>query len=393
MSGGGQPASTTTKNTSTQNTPYAPAVPYLLQGLNDAARIYSQGPQQYTPWSQVAGFTPDQLAAQQGIMNYTRGAPTQQFIGNVQNSVANQMQGGTNYSQPLQGQAQSNLAGYLGNNNLQDNSGVLNQMAYGDQTNPYLDTAVQSSLQKLSNNFMANTLPSLRRAAIQQGTYGSSRNALAEGQAAGALDTAMQDAANTSYMTDYQQQETNRMNALGQLANQQNQQATGAQGLLGQSANTNLNNISQGFQNYGTALQMPLDMLGQIYNVGADQYAQNQAQLGDATNRWNFNQNAGWDQLQRFKALVDANSGLGQSTSSNSYSAQYAPPTSMVGNISSLLLQAAPAAMSAYGSMNANPATPAGTINPVSDNGVATGVKLQGLGPQGTGPTNIQPLG
>lgn len=351
MSGGGQPASTTVDNTTTAKTPYAPAMPYLQQTMQDAAKIYSQGPQQYTPWSQIAQFTPEQLAAQQGILNYAGSQGTQNFIGQTQNAALGQMQGGPNYLQPSMQQAGNVLTGYVGNNNLYDNAGVLNQAAYGDQTNPYLDTQVQSAMQQLSNKFMADTLPTLRRAAIQQGSYGSSRNALAEGTAASGLDAQMQQTANEMYMTDYQNQEQNRLAALGQIAQQQNQQATAASNMYNTGATQGLTNIGYGLQNFKNAAAMPLDMLNQIYQVGTDQYAQAQNQLSDATNRWNFNQNAGWDQLSRFKQLIDPTSSLGGAGTSNSATAQYNPPTSVAGNIMGGLLQAAPLAMAAYGGM------------------------------------------
>jgi len=379
MSGGGQPASTTVDNTTTAKTPYGPAMPYLLQSMQDAAKIYSQGPQQYTPWSQIAGFTPEQQAAQQGILNYAGSQGTQQFIGQTQGAVQGQMAGGPNYLQPGMQQAGNVLTGYAGNNNLQDNAGVLNQMAYGEQGNPYLDTQVQSAMQQLSNKFMADTLPSLRRAAIGQGSYGSSRNALAEGTAASGLDAQMQATANQMYMTDYQNQEQNRLAALGQIAQQQNQQATAAGNMYQTGATQGLTNVGYGLQNFKNAAAMPLDMLNQIYQVGTDQYNQAQNQLSDATNRWNFNQNAGWDQLSRFKQLIDPTSGLGGSGTSNATTAQYAAPTSTAGNVMGGLLQALPLAMAAYGGMSGSGAGGAGTPGAIGG-GTSTALSPSSMG-------------
>lgn len=349
MSGGGSQPTTTSSVRNTQATPYAPAIPYLNQAMQDAAKIYAGGPQAYTPWSQVAGFTPEQLAAQQGILNYAGSQNTQDFIGNTQNAVARQMAGGNQYLQPGAQQGAGVLQGYMANNDLQSNADYLNQMAYGDQSNPYLDTQVSSSLQQLSNKFMSDTLPGLRRAAIGRGSYGSSRNALAEGAAAGSLDAQMQQAANNAYMNDYAQQEQNRLGALGQIATQQNQQAQAAQGIMGTSANQYLQNVQSGLGNYKNAIAMPMDMLNQIYQVGTDQYAQAQRSLTDATDRWNYEQNQGWDQLARFKQLIDPTSSLGQATSSSSTSAQYPAPTSLAGNIAGGLLQAAPMAIGLMG--------------------------------------------
>jgi hypothetical protein len=383
MSGGSQPSSTTVS----QAFPYAPAMPYILQGLQDAAKIYSQGPSQYTPWSQVSGFTPYQQQAQQNILDYTNSNAARDLIGNTQGAVENQIMGGQNYSQPLTGYAQSGVNQYLGGNQL-SNTGVLNQLAYGDTTNPYAESQVQSALGQLSNKFMAETLPGLRRAAIGSNTYGSSRNALAEGAAAGNLQSQMQEAANQINMGAYNTSEQNRLNALQQIAQQQGQSAQTGANLMNQSANTYLNNLQQGLANYKNALSMPLDMLNQQMQVGQAQQAQSQTELADATNRWNFNQNQGWDTLAKFKNLIDANANLGTTSASSSY----APPSNMIGQLAGGLLQAGSMAYGAYQNANANNPTPAGTINPVSDNGIASGVQLQGLGPQSSGPTNIQPL-
>jgi len=340
--GGSQPAQSTVEDTKTNQTPYAPAIPYLMQAMKDAANIYSQGSQKYTPWSQISGFTPEQLAAQKGITDYANSYGTQEFIGNTQNAVRNQLTGGNNQYGQLANQAGSVLTGFVGNNNLQDNANILNNFSYGDTSNPYNDAKVNSSMQELSNSFMANTLPTLRRAAIGQGTYGSSRNALAEGSALGALDAQMQSVANNVYMSDYANTENNRLGALNQIAMQQNSQATNAGNLFNQSAGNNLTNIGYGLQNYKNALAMPLDMMNQTYQVGSDIYHQKQAELSDATNRWNYEQNAPWDNISRFKQLIDPTSSLGGAGTSNSTTSQFAPKTSMTGNIMGGLLQAAP---------------------------------------------------
>jgi hypothetical protein len=347
MSSGGS-SQTETK----QAYPYAPAMPYLLQGMQDAAKIYSQGGAQYTPWSQVAGFTPEQLQANQGILDYTGSNNTNQFVRGVQGATERQVGGGTNYSNPLMPTAQQGVSNYLGNNGLASNAGVLNQMAYGDNQNPYIETQVKSALDQLSNAFLSTTLPSLRRAAVGNNTYGSSRNQLAEGTAAGQLSGQQMDAANKMYMDAYQTGEQNRQGALNQIAGQQNQQAQNAYNLINQGAGTNLANTSQGLANYTQALAMPLDLLNQRLQIGTAQNTQAQNELNDATNRWNFNENSGWDSLAKFKNLIDATSQLGGVSSST----QMNPAPNVVGNVMGGLLQAAPAAMGAFGGSGGNAA-------------------------------------
>lgn len=348
MSGGGGNQQSTVQ----QAYPYAPAMPYIEQAMRDAAKMYSQGGAQYTPWSQIANATPQQLAAQQGVINYAQGPGTRQFIQNAQGTTERQMMGGANYSQPLSGYAQGQLGGYLNQGqNLASNAGMLNQMAYGDTSNPYTETQVKSALDQMSNAFLTNTLPGLRRAAIGQGTYGSSRNALAEGQAGSALESQMANAANQAYMGAYQTGEQNRLQALQQMAQQQGQGASNAYNLMNQAAGTNLANIAQGLGSYNQSLAMPLDMMNQVMQVGNAQQQQEQAQLQDATNRWNFQQQSGWDTLAKFKNLIDATSQLGGVSATT----QQMPQQNIIGNVAGGLMQAAPAIAGAFGSGGGSP--------------------------------------
>lgn len=355
MSGGGGNQQTTVS----QATPYAPAMPYLEQAMRDAAKMYSQGGTQYTPWSQVAGPSAQQLASQQGILNYVQSPGTRQFIQGAQGTTANQMMGGTNYNQPISGYAQNQLGGYLNQgSNLASNAGMLNQMAYGDTSNPYIDTQVRSALDQMSNAFLTNTLPGLRRAAIGQGTYGSSRNALAEGQAGSALESQMSEAANKAYMGAYQTSEQNRLQALQQMAQQQGQGAQNAYNLMQQGAGTNLANIAQGLGSYNQSLAMPLDMMNQAMQIGNAQQQQEQAQLQDMTNRWNFQQQSGWDTLAKFKNLIDATSQLGGVSATS----QQMPQQNIIGNVAGGLMQAAPAIAGAMGSGSTGTSTAANNL-------------------------------
>ena len=360
--GGGQPTQTTNATSTSTGSPWAPAAPYLEQGMQDAARLYAAGPQQYTPFSQVAGFTPEQQAAQQGIINYSTGQGTQDFMKGIQNATYNQIQGGYNPYAANLGGAQSQLAGQLGNQGLQSNADLLNQMAYGEAGNPYTDTAVQGSLQQLSNNFLTNTLPGMRRQAIGEGTYGSSRNALAEGQALGGLEAQMQQAAQQGYMGDYNTQEQNRLAALGQIAQQQQEQTQGSMGLLGNYANQYIQNVGQGLGGYSQALGMPLGQLSEMYQTGLDQQTQAQKELDDATARWNYDQNKGWENLSQYAQLINPLAGYGGSTSKSSQTTQFAPSTSTAGNVVGGLLSMAPLAMAAFGGMGGAGAGQTGAI-------------------------------
>ncbi len=324
-SSGGQPTTTSTvQNSVTQ--PWASAQPYLQQGINAATSLYAQGPQQYTPFDQVANFDPLQTQAMNGIDNYVNSSGTQNFMGTAQQSVSNGLSGAPNQSQAIAGQGTNQLAGYLSNNNLNDPSQSLNQMAYGNNTNPFTQANVGNTLQQLSNQFSTQTLPGMRDQAIGNGSYGSSRNEMLEGQAAGAVNSQMASAAQTGYGNAYNTQQTNSLNALGQLANNQQAQAANTAGLFNAGNTQNLNAQSNALSGYQNALNMPLSMLQQQGMVGTQQQTQNQDQLNNATNAWNFAQDAPYNNLTNYASLLNGTATLGGSNAGSAYNQSYNTP-------------------------------------------------------------------
>lgn len=59
------------------------------------------------------------------------------------------------------------------------------------------------------------------------------------------------------------------------------------------------------------ALQQYNTDFDRLYQSGKDVQAHQQAQVGDATNRWNFYQNQPWDQLARFQNATQLGGGYG----------------------------------------------------------------------------------
>lgn len=142
------------------------------------------------------------------------------------------------------------------------------------------------------------------------------------------------------YQNDYNTQERNRMTALGQASDYLNNQAQFQSNLIGQGAQQYLNNIQTGLGNYTSTVGMPLTMIDQLMQVGNQKYTQTQNQLNDATNRWNFNQNNAWDNLTRFKQLIDPTASYGGSTSGSSNVTNTLPTSNTAGNVLGGLLQA-----------------------------------------------------
>ena len=173
------------------------AVPYMEGGFEEAKNLYNNySPEYYTGQTQ-AGFTPDQLTAQQGIRDFAvQGAPS------IMNPAISAYQQGTSA-------------------NMLD---VAN--------NPYVNNMAQAASDRAMGG-VYDALSNIGQNAIMSGGYGGGRQGIAEGNAiAGAADAANQAAAQVY------------SNAYGQGLNQQ-------LGTLGQTGSL----MSAGFSPYGALNQ------------------------------------------------------------------------------------------------------------------------------------------
>jgi hypothetical protein len=159
--------------------PWDVAVPYMQGGFKEAQNLYNDYTPQYYSGQTQAGFSPDQLTAQQGIRDFAvQGAPS------IMNPALSAYQRGTGA----------------------DMLDVAN--------NPYVTGMAQAA----SDRAMASLQPELaniRSGAIASGGYGGGRQGIAEGTAlAGAADAANQAAAGI-YSQAYGQGLGHQANTLG----------------------------------------------------------------------------------------------------------------------------------------------------------------------------------
>jgi len=165
--------------TSVNQDPWDVAVPYMEGGFKEAQNLYNQYKPQYYSGQTQAGFSPDQLTAQQGIRDFAvEGSPS------IMNPALSAYQQGTS-------------------SNMLD---VAN--------NPYVNNMAQAA----SDRAMASLQPQLagiRGGAIASGGYGGGRQGIAEGTAlTGAADAANQAAAQI-YGNAYGQGLGHQANTLG----------------------------------------------------------------------------------------------------------------------------------------------------------------------------------
>ena len=159
--------------------PWDVAVPYMEGGFKEAKNLYNQYTPQYYSGQTQAGFSPDQLTAQQGIRDFaTQGAPS------IMNPALSAYQQGTS-------------------------ANMLNVA-----NNPYVNNMAQAAADR-AMGALTPQLADIRSGAIMSGGYGGGRQGIAEGNAlAGAADSANQAAAQI-YGNAYGQGLGHQANTLG----------------------------------------------------------------------------------------------------------------------------------------------------------------------------------
>ena len=162
-----------------ENEPWSQASPYITEGFSEAANLYNNFNPEYYGGQTQAGFSPDQLTAQQGIQDFAiQGAPE------LMNPAISAYQQGTNA-------------------NMLD---VAN--------NPYVSGMAQNAADRAYGG-LSDQMANIRGGAIMSGGYGGGRQGIAEGNAlAGAYDSANMAAADV-YGQAYGQGLGHQANTLG----------------------------------------------------------------------------------------------------------------------------------------------------------------------------------
>lgn len=145
--GGGAPKET--KSTTVSQQQLAPEQQQLLQGVIPIAQDFLKNPPQQYEGSGIAGFNPLQQQAQQAYL--AAAAPGSGF-----GNFINQTQAGHSF---------------------------LMGPALYPESNPALQAATEAAIRPITQNFTQSVLPNIRGGAVGSGTYGSSRQGIAEGLA------------------------------------------------------------------------------------------------------------------------------------------------------------------------------------------------------------------
>lgn len=199
-------------------------------------------------------------------------------------------------------------------------------------SNPYLASAVQASINPVQNQLMRTILPSLQDQSIQQGAYGGSGYGTAQGLATSDFTQQALDMASKIYAGNYAQERAYQMQAPTLFAQ--------AQGLQDQRDATSMNQFQSQYL-------LPAQLLDQ---AGSQQQSWNQAGLDANLQRYNINQAAPWSGLGEWAQVLNGGgfNSVGGTTSSSAATnplASFLQGASGIAGIgSSLFPKAAPAA-------------------------------------------------
>ena len=163
-----------------ENEPWSQASPYITDGFKESANLYNNFDPTYYSGTSQAGFSPDQLTAQQGMRDFAvQGAPE------LMNPAIQGFQQGMDPS-------------------------MLNVA-----NNPYVNNMAQAAADRAMGSLQPE-LAGIRSGAIMSGGYGGGRQGIAEGNAlAGAADSANQ-AASGIYSGAYGQGLGHQLGTMGQ---------------------------------------------------------------------------------------------------------------------------------------------------------------------------------
>lgn len=335
------------------NDPWAGAQPYLLESMAAASQLFNRGPSAYYGGQAIADLNPVTAAGWNQQQQYLTGGQPQSWINQQQQALSNIIGAGTATGQPGYTPAQAaqsqaaQLQGQFGADRGQIMGGTggqaLTQTAAGGM-NPWLDQMVSSAQGRVAENLRENILPGVAAGAQQAGQYGSSRQGIAEGLAMRDANREASNLAAQMYGQAYDADAARRLQAgtsllgtdvnlaqfnAGQGLNvaQQNaqmQQQTALQN-AGNQQQANLQNAANQMQAGRDLTGYQLQALGMAPNIiqqnlglgqalsGVGQNWQNYQQqlLDQGSQRYQYEQAAPWDLVNRYNAVAMGQGGLG----------------------------------------------------------------------------------
>ena len=317
-------------NTVQKADPWEEQKPFLEDIFQQAQSRFNEDGPNFFPGETIAGFNPNETAYQQFVTDYATGGQPQQLQAGAQGAV-NNLFGSNAILDSTRGLAPYGEESLVASGNFTDQavgdqtgaSPLMQQMLSGSvQQNPFIDNAIQGYTGKAIENFQQNVMPALRASQTAYQHGGSSRGDIASGVAAGNVANDINQFSGQMYSDAFNSAQAQQMGAAqmleqgrGARANEALQQGSTAfgLGLAGEQARTG--NYGQALGAYGDVSQTPIDIAGNINDIGGIQRQLAQQYLDEDVNRFQFDQNIQDQKLQNYANLVQGNYGSTNTTS------------------------------------------------------------------------------
>ena len=343
--GGGGGGQTTSTQTVEKADPWAGQQPYLTDVFSKAQARFNQAGPSFFPNSTITDFNPLETSYQNQVLNYAQGDRPQALQMGAENALNQELfnpSGNAMYqaTRGLAPYAQSGLnraSGFTGEQALDTTnaSPIMQQMLSGSVAqNPFIQNAVNSFADDAVSNFQQKVMPALRSSQTAYQPGGSSRGEISSGIAAGNVGRSIADFANRSYMDAFNSAQDQQMGAANLMEQARARRASEAlqQGMGGFNAglageNQIQGGLATGLTAYPTISQTPIDMLGNVSDIGMTQRELDQQRLDEAVNRFQFDQNVQDQKLQNYANLVQGNYG------STNVASQSRGGSSLAGNL------------------------------------------------------------
>lgn len=277
--------------------PWAEQIPHLKKGMGEAERLYDEGGPQYFEGNTLASRSPLINQSEDAMMGYAGGNEFQDMMDQSYGATTGNLGGG-----------------YFGYDDIfnDPNVGGAYQQALSGDPNPYTADAARAMRQDMAEDYsgVGGVGSQIRNAQVSSGQYGgSTRGDL--------MNRRGQDELNE-----------NMVNATAQMYNQsygdaQNRMLTG----LGQAESARAGMGREDLSRYGTAMgfvpqqySMEMGALGVPGQVGQSRQAYDQAQILADKERWDYNQNLPYTNLQNY--LGNTGGSYGSATTNSSQAAE-----------------------------------------------------------------------
>ena len=307
--------------------PWEGQQPFLTYGFEEAQDRFQGDQPQFFPGNTISPFNPNELGYQQSVLDYLGSGRPQGLQQGAESAVGNELFNVANNPmlQATRGLAPYGQESLVAASDFTDApildegnaSPLMQQMLSGSVArNPFIEGANQAMVRDAVGAFQQETMPALRASQIAYQPGGSSRGEIAGGLAASNLQRGITDKINQNYMNAFNAAQQQQMGAAqlleqgrGARAGEALQQGLGAfgtglagEGQIGQ-------NLGLGLGAYGGVSQQPIDVAGNLADVGLAQRELAQQQLDEDINRFQFGQNIEDQKLSNYMNLIQGNFG------------------------------------------------------------------------------------